>query len=275
MSKSNDQIFQLSLTELAFILTFILLLLAAVSFIKKDEEINKCHDTVARCENFITDEEKKLLDAANVSVEQKQFINLGEIIPTLTELKNAKEQLESYKKQTADLEKEISTLAPIKTILDKFQNGIQEQAKQCVKDAINPPPLSDKVRADKCIKELKGYKKRFAFPSCWLDKNGKIEFLFSVNLTNNGIVVSPAWAKERDNEAQLLPNIHQLINKGEPISIETFKVNSQEIFQYSENNKPEECRFYVRLSSTISDAVKSDRARLAVESVFYKDEKRR
>jgi hypothetical protein len=56
---------------------------------------------------------------------------------------------------------------------------------------------------------------------------------------------------------------------------EAFKTSAQEIFRYSENNKPEECRFYVRLSSTISDAVKSDRARLAVESVFYKDEKRR
>lgn len=58
MSKSNDQIFQLSLTELTFILIFILLLLSAVSFIKKDKELNACHIKSLTCEKVITEEKK-------------------------------------------------------------------------------------------------------------------------------------------------------------------------------------------------------------------------
>jgi hypothetical protein len=217
---------------------------------------------------------RKLLDAANASVEQKKFINLDEIISTLTELKNAKEQLADYKRQITNMEDTISTLAPIKTIIERFPNGMPEQAKQCLENAANPP-TSETDRANKCEKKLKVCEKRFGFPSCWLDKNGKIDFLLSVNLTDNGVISTPAWSTEHENDALSLPNIQQLLNKGEPLSIEAFKTSAQEIFRYSENNKPEECRFYVKLSSTISDAVKSDRARLAVESVFYKDEKRR
>lgn len=156
-----------------------------------------------------------------------------------------------------------------------------EQAKQCLENAANPP-TSETDRANKCEEELKTSKKElikcrsgFGFPSCWLDKNGKIDFLLSVNLTDNGVISTPAWSTEHENDALSLPNIQQLLNKGEPLSIEAFKTSAQEIFRYSKNNKPEECRFYVKLSSTISDAVNSDRARLAVESVFYKDEKRR
>ncbi len=274
MSKSNDQIFQLSLTELAFILTFILLLLAAVSFIKKDQEIEKCNILVQKCENFLTEEDKKLISDSHTAVTEKKFDNLDEIISTLTDIKNAKEQLNALKEQIADLDAAISILVPVEEIIKKFPNGITDQAKQCIENAANPP-ISETARADKCEKELKGYKKRFGFPSCWIDKNGKIDFLLSVNLTDNGVITTPAWSKERENDANALPNIQQLLAKGEPISIEAFKTNAQDIFRYSENNKPEECRFYVRLSSTISDAVKSDRARLAVESVFYKDEKRR
>lgn len=274
MSKSNDQIFQLSLTELAFILTFILLLLAAISFIKKDKEIKKCYDENAKCENHITDTDRRLLNNANTAVEQKKFENLDEIISSLSELKNAKNELEQIKKQRADLDAAISILTPVKTILDKFPNGLSEQAKQCLEKP-ESRPSSEKIRADKCENELKGYKKRFGLPSCWIDKNGKIEFLFSVHLTDNGVVTTPAWPKDRENDARSLPNIELLLNNGNPASIEAFKNNAQDIFKYSENHKPDECRFYVKLSSSILDAVKDSRTRLAVESVFYKDEKRR
>jgi hypothetical protein len=59
-----------------------------------------------------------------------------------------------------------------------------------------------------------------------------------------------------------------------PHSNLTFVSLIQGIFNWSKSQDPE-CRHYVQLKSSISDAVQSDRARLMVENYFYKTEVRR
>ena len=57
-------------------------------------------------------------------------------------------------------------------------------------------------------------------------------------------------------------------------SYQDFVSKIQGVFNWSRKQDPE-CRHYVLLRSSISDAVQSDRARLMVENYFYKVEARR
>jgi hypothetical protein len=110
------------------------------------------------------------------------------------------------------------------------------------------------------------------FPPCWADEDGKVEFLFSVELKPDTVVLTTAWPPRRETAARALPGIAELL--AGPHSNQDFVNRIQGIFNWSRHRDPE-CRHYVQLRSTIADAVQSDRARLLVENFFYKTEIRR
>jgi hypothetical protein len=107
------------------------------------------------------------------------------------------------------------------------------------------------------------------FPPCWADENGKLEYLFSIEVKPDSVSVSPAWPQRREAAALALPEIAKLLEG--PHSNKAFGNNIQGIFNWSKKQDPE-CRHYVYLKSSIPDAVQSDRARLMVEGYFYKKE---
>lgn len=110
------------------------------------------------------------------------------------------------------------------------------------------------------------------YPPCWADETGKVEFLFTVEVKPDSVVVTPAWPPRREAVARTLPGMAEVLIG--PQSNQTFVNRIQGIFNWSKSHDPE-CRHYVQLRSSISDAVQSDRARLMVESFFYKTEARR
>jgi hypothetical protein len=110
------------------------------------------------------------------------------------------------------------------------------------------------------------------FPPCWADEDGKVEFLFSVELKPDTVVLTPAWPPRRETAARALPGMAELLTG--PHSNQDFVKRIQGIFNWSRQQDPE-CRHYVQLRSSIADAVQSDRARLLVERFFYKTEVRR
>lgn len=108
------------------------------------------------------------------------------------------------------------------------------------------------------------------FPPCWAEETtGKVQFLFSVEVRPDAVAVSPAWPPSREADAKALPFIEDILTKG-PHSYGEFRERIRGIFQQSDARQ---CRHYVQLKSTIPDAVQSDRARLLVESFFYKVER--
>lgn len=110
------------------------------------------------------------------------------------------------------------------------------------------------------------------YPPCWADeKTGRVEFLFTVELKSESVVVGPAWLPNREPDARALPGLAEVLS-GSPHSNANFVSRIQPIFNKSESAK---CRHYVQLKSSIPDAVQSDRARLMVENYFYKVELRR
>jgi len=110
------------------------------------------------------------------------------------------------------------------------------------------------------------------FPPCWADETGKVEFLFTVELKTDSVVVAPARPQRREATARELPGIDAVL--ASPLTNQNFISSIQGIFNWSKRQNPE-CRHYVQLKSSIPDAVQSDRARLMVENYFYKTEARR
>ncbi len=110
------------------------------------------------------------------------------------------------------------------------------------------------------------------YPPCWVDETGNVEFLFSVELKPDSVVVVPAWPPRRETDAQALPGISDVLTASH--SNQSFVSRIQGISGWSKSQNPE-CRHYVQLKSSIADAVQSDRSRLMVENYFYKTEARR
>jgi hypothetical protein len=110
------------------------------------------------------------------------------------------------------------------------------------------------------------------YPPCWAEEaTGKVQFLFSVEVRPDAVAVAPAWPPSREADAKALPFVEDILTK-RPHSYEEFRERVRGIFQQSDARQ---CRHYVQLRSTIPDAVQSDRARLMVESFFYKVERAR
>lgn len=110
------------------------------------------------------------------------------------------------------------------------------------------------------------------YPPCWADENGKVEFLFAIELRSDSVRLTPAWPAKREADAQALPGITAALAEAHAYS--RFPAAIMGAFNWSKAQDPE-CRHYVQLKSSIQDAVQSDRARLMVENYFYKVEMRR
>lgn len=110
------------------------------------------------------------------------------------------------------------------------------------------------------------------YPSCGADETGKVEFLFSVEVKPDSVVVNPAWPPRREAAARALPGMVEVL-AGPHLNL-TFVNRIEGVFNWSKSQDPE-CRYYVQLKSSIYDAVQSDRVRLMVENYFCKTEVRR
>ena len=110
------------------------------------------------------------------------------------------------------------------------------------------------------------------YPPCWAnEKTGKVEFLFSIEVKPESVTVKPIWLPHRESDARSLPGISETLSAS-PHSYTNFVKHIQAIYNESQAGQ---CRHYVQLKSSIDNAVQSDRARLMIESYFYKTEIRR
>ena len=130
MADKNDQIFQLSLTEIAFILVFILMFLlgSKVVQIYKENEL-----LLQQLENFPKIEEKKAdLERASQLLEDalfgKNVDNVDEVIKNLVDSAQTQEETVKLKKQVVDLEAKITALSELQKAIDKAGKGLGDEA---------------------------------------------------------------------------------------------------------------------------------------------------
>lgn len=110
------------------------------------------------------------------------------------------------------------------------------------------------------------------FPPCWADeKTGKVQMLLTLELREGDLSIQKAWPEIREADAMALPGMQQVL--ANPVS--SYEEFLRSVKPISDMSRTLSCRHYVRLKSSISDAVQSDRRRLMIEDYFYKLEVRR
>lgn len=104
------------------------------------------------------------------------------------------------------------------------------------------------------------------YPPCWADeRTGKVEFLFNVEMRDEGLIIAPAWLPARERDARNLPGIEALL--GGPWPLQRFRELMAGIDQDSRSSN---CRHYVVLRNRITDLASFNRFRYGVENYFYK-----
>jgi hypothetical protein len=286
----DDQVFQLSLTEIAFTIAFLLLLLLGYSVWQAQSGRDAAQAALA--EAIARQGEAGALERARTdlaaALRASGASDPDAALSKLVEASALRADRDRLRQQVADLDARLSALAPLRppasaasatTDRDRAAAalGLGPSGAKAGVSAAESAALADKENAN-----LRGQVAYLAnrlasttghggrdFPPCWADEAGRIEFLFAIETRPGEVVVVPAWPPRRQATARALPGVDELT--AAPLSNPEFVRLVQPLLDWSRAQKPE-CRHYVELRSSIANAVQSDRARLMVERFFYKSE---
>lgn len=150
MSRRNDQVFQLSLTEIAFTLIFILLLLLGYLVVREQKEKEaalaaltktKGAEASARSMEAARTELVKVLADAGAG---KNAQSIDEVISRLTIFQDAKAETERLKKQVEDLDAQLSAMTEVKKLLETAAN----------KQNVEPDDLAEALTLQQKVREV-------------------------------------------------------------------------------------------------------------------------
>lgn len=261
----QDHVFSVTLTELIVILLFLFLLVTAWKMRKLETAMASANDVaaVAQAEN------QSLRDAA---------AGRKKLPPEFFKLVRAAaargQTVEQVLDERETLEVEADACAEAKERLSNENEQLRSDL-----ESSDPGALGDENRElERELGDLQGQyanlKRRigkggFDLPPCWADSEGRIQFLYSVVIHEDGIGVEPAWPAERADDAEALPNVAGAIS--DRASIGSFLSQTRAIFDWS---AARECRHYVHIYDEAVSKSAYKEQRLAVESHFYKLEHR-
>jgi hypothetical protein len=117
------------------------------------------------------------------------------------------------------------------------------------------------------VDDCKGLGKGSSYPPCWADAiTGRPEFIYDVEITDNGIIMRSTNLPHRQNEMKKLPLGGIIVDK--EVSVINFKKMTAPLYNWSVNNN---CRFFVRLFDKTGPTQKViyKLHRQAVEDHFY------
>jgi hypothetical protein len=288
--RRGDQVFQLSLTEIAFTIAFLLLLLLGYSVWQA--QAGRDAAKAALAEALARQREAGSIERARAefaeALRSAGVSHPDEMVSKLVEASDARSERDRLREEVQDLDARLSALAPVGA-----QASAASAAEAARRRAASGAAAASTAKAGVAAAEsaalaekenanLRGQVAFLAnrlaaatghggrdYPPCWADEGGRIEFLFAVETRPGEVVVVPAWPPRRQSAARALPNVDELTSA--PLSNAEFARLVQPLLEWSRTQKPE-CRHYVELRSSIADAVQSDRARLMVERYFYKSE---
>ncbi|PJG82908.1 hypothetical protein [Caviibacterium pharyngocola] len=328
--KRNDSVFQLSLTEIAFMLIFILLLLLGwMYFLERDKaehfkqelqqvenKLNEYSDDrktvsevlqllklrnanpeeiifelesllenskeIERLKEKLTNQDETLTALSEILAEGKH--NKDELVQKLQEVVGFRERIIEHLKE-ADLQINVNDLNAIEKVLQDsivlnkqlesmIPENINQEDRQLFTENLLQQLTHQDMRDNAMLKgQVQFLRKKLRdanggrdYPPCWAnEETGAIDYLFRIDILNNGLKVTPAWIPERAEDAANIPNLEKLINK----------VHSRGQFQALTNailveSNEKQCRHYVRMKNNVNNLSLFNNSRYTIENVFYK-----
>lgn len=146
------------------------------------------------------------------------------------------------------------------------------QAAMAAGDSSSPEALKREnanLRATVAFYDKRDKLRGLDHPPCWMDAESRIEYIFNIQTTAAGFVVTRGWLPHREAQAKASAGFNEIISGGDsPLSAARFSQGAKPFLDYGKAQTPE-CRHFVYLSSTIADADRRDEARRLVNSFFY------
>ncbi len=286
IKKSDDSFFQLSLTELAFILIFVVLLLIGAKVVLMEDNVSRCTMELGQCTQQVTSCKKDKDECYQALAKRGE--DPDKVITDLVRAPALLRENEVLRRRNEQLEAEVAALADLKTrtpdpvrakAAEDFLAGFEKDTKSSIapKDARRrgeevarlEKELADcRGQLTHCVK-VTGASKGFGVPPCWADTSGRVQPVIDVEIRPDGLAVTKAWTSERENDARQLPNLQATVEANLQ-SLEQFKSNTLAIFESSKKANPE-CRHYaiIRKAPNTRDIDHFNRLRLGIQDHFY------
>jgi hypothetical protein len=226
----------MTLTELALILFFLLLLLTVFQLKRKDEDIQK-KDQVIR--DLIGEDPRLISVLPEVSNWVKEFED--------EDFKNLKRRIQRDPRTERQWDEQVSGLTSENKDLVALNEYLQLKINSSTGGRDHPP--------------------------CWVNPDTlKVDYIYRVILRESDLAVEPAWPVHRANDIDKIPGGRLL--ESASMSLREFSRAAAPILAWSKAQKPE-CRHYVIMIEKAESIDEYNKKRFKVEEFFYKYEQRR
>ncbi|MDR2208426.1 MAG: hypothetical protein LBE22_05585 [Azoarcus sp.] len=102
-------------------------------------------------------------------------------------------------------------------------------------------------------------------PPCWYDNQGKVQFLFTIELFGNHVTVKPAWLPAREASALAIPGIRQLLTTNDQLYDNDFKNRAGKVAEHS----GKQCRYSVQVIDRLRSGKHSEEVHKELEALFH------
>jgi DNA repair exonuclease SbcCD ATPase subunit len=282
LQERGNSIMETSLTELAFIFFFILLIFSAWKISDVSEQLEESENQTTKQVETI----EQLREALDSSSEFFKMVNETEPETIFNELvigREAISELENKNREIQALESTLTKLTEASDIesieeLAESIKELEEAKKQINEKGFDKDDFSENINdVLQDIADFKGQNVNLRnklqqhgngldHPPCWADEvTGDIQYVFNAIINEDNIKIVPGWPEARAEEAENNNNITRIINEYARNS--DLWVESKYLFQESVTK---ECRHFVRIydHAESKDAFKMYLS--SIENHFYK-----
>jgi cell division protein FtsL len=251
----------LTLAEIMLLLLFILLL----SFMSILQREHLKRDLTKKPKLELVSKKNLAIEQAIQIIEKQDPSSMDDLVQGIEALPD---NLKLIKKDSLAKDRKETPAEVISRGLDKLkiEKKIKDLSKKSVTDQLEQSLESQKGLESK-ITNLVGQNKYLSkqivstgkgdgYPSCWVDSAGKVEFIFDLRLSHNGITIINNKISHRQADQAKLPI--SMITYSKYLEPEEFETQTSGIHKWAIDNK---CHFFVR----IFDDTAAD------EKVIYKD----
>lgn len=285
-NKNKSSILDTSLTELAFIFFFILLLVSVWKLNEQEIKLSKLE---------LSNQEQKSLNEKNQKISElvenlKEKYGEDNFDEYFTEINKLQESVKRANELENELKDKTSQLAFLENKFSEIfnindKNKIIEQLKESaelnklIKDAL--PNVTDTSKALKQIllehndvvgqnnnlrQQIVKLGNGLVHPPCWADaKSGAIEFIYDITIFEDGVTFSRGWPDSRNEQALTDPSIVSVIG--------TYKNNNEHLAKTKsifDDSVRKGCRHFVRISDKAISKDAFKKQLFAIETHFYK-----
>lgn len=275
LQERGNSIIETSLTELAFVFFFILLIFSAWKISEVSERLEESEEQSTEQTETI----EQLREALNTSSELFQLVNESDPEEIFNELllgREAVSELKALENTVSKLTEESDTesieeIAALIRELEVAKKQVSEKGfdKDDFVDNINDVlrEVSDfKGQNINLKRKLEQLGNGLDLPPCWADeKTGDIQYVFNVVINESNLEIFSGWPEARTIEAENNVNILRVVGK---------YARNSDLWEQSralfEESVTKECRHFVRVYDHADSKNAFKMYLLGIENHFYK-----